>query len=814
MLRRKLVGASVVVTASLLALGCSSESTGSTTGTSEVRIVKQIKNDESRPLRDLVREAANEADQGDSDSADPGSNDPDRGAPGQSADKVPDKIPRHTPNLNSAAQGPDPVAQLDVRPLTVPATKVNIDGVGTGFTGPQGSFTPSVAPPDTNGDIGKSHYIQTVNLDFAVLSKDGTVVLGPSPTNTLFKGFGGDCESTNDGDPVVQYDQLADRWIISQFSVTNGPPYLQCVAVSTTGDPTGTWYRYSFQFTDFNDYPKLGIWPDGYYFTYNIFTGGVSFGGGEVCAADRAKMLTGAPATQQCFSTGNTQGGLLTSDVDGMTPPPSGAPNFVVNFDTNSLNLWKLHVDFATPSNTKFTGPTKIPVANFKTPCNDTAGSCVTQQGGGNLDTLGDRMMYRLAYRNFGDHESLVMNHSVDTATNGPTGVRWYELRDPNGTPSVFQQGTYAPGDSNHRWMGSIAMDHKGNIALGFSTSGTGMKPAIRYTGRLASDAPGQMTLGEGTIIQGTGAQDGSLSRWGDYSAMTVDPVDDCTFWFASEYLKTDGSFNWSTRIANFQLPNCSGQQGGNDFSESVSPDAQTIAAGSSGAFTVSTAVTSGSAETVTFSVTGLPAGVTGSFDPPSVTAGGSSTLTLKVDPSAASTSATITITGTAPSAAHAVNPSLTVTGRGTGGIVSNGDFETGDLTGWSTVGPTTSSTTAHGGKFAAQIGSSSGFTGTTTMTQQISVPAKGTTSLTFWYNSHCTGPRRTDYETAQIRSTSGKRLKQIFTTCSNKGIWLHSKSYDLTPFAGTDVVLYFGAHDDGTDPTYYLLDDVTVTNQ
>jgi hypothetical protein len=323
------------------------------------------------------------------------------------------------------------------------------------------------------------------------------------------------------------------------------------VAVSTTSDATGSYARYAFSQPNFPDYPKLGVWPDGYYLSFNMFRGN-TFVGGSACAFDRSKMLAGAPASQICFPLSSSFGGLLPSDLDGATAPPAGSPNYYLNFGSNSLNLWKFHADFATPSNSTFTGPTNIPVAAFSPACG--GGTCIPQFGTSQqLDSLADRLMYRLAYRNFGDHESLVVNHSVTAGSS--VGVRWYELRSPNATPTVFQQGTFAP-DTNFRWMGSIGMDKAGDIAVGYSVSSSSINPAIRYTGRAPGDTLGTLQA-ENSIIEGAGSQNGGLNRWGDYSAMTIDPGDDCTFFYTNEFLKADGSFNWSTRIASFKFPSC-----------------------------------------------------------------------------------------------------------------------------------------------------------------------------------------------------------------------------------------------------------------
>ena len=443
----------------------------------------------------------------------------------------------------------DPVVQSATGAAVATTSGLNFAGVGNGDYG----FVPNAAPPDTNGAVGATQYVQWVNESFAVFDKTtGALVLGPVAGNTLWSGFGGGCQTNNDGDPVVQYDKAANRWVMTQFSVTT-TPFLQCVAVSQTSDATGAWYRYAFTQPNFNDYPKLGVWPDGYYVSYNMFNGN-NFVGGRACAMERSKMLAGLPATQICFQLNNTFGGLLPSDLDGATPPPPGAPNTFVAFGNNSasLDIWKFQVDFTTPANSTF-AQTNIPVPAFSVACSG-GGTCIPQSGTNNqLDSLADRLMHRLAYRNFGDHESLVVNHSVTAGSS--VGIRWYEIRNPNTAPTLFQSGTYAP-DANYRWMGSIAMDKVGNIALGYSVSGTSLFPSIRYTGRLPSDTLGTLQA-ESPIVTGGGAQTGTLHRWGDYSAMTIDPSDDCTFFYTTEYLKASGSFNWSTRIASFKFPSC-----------------------------------------------------------------------------------------------------------------------------------------------------------------------------------------------------------------------------------------------------------------
>ena len=464
------------------------------------------------------------------------------------------KIPLPAQNQQS-----DGALQLTPGP-TVSSTAVTaFPGVGNGDYG----FAPNAAPPDPNLAVGATQVVQIVNESFAVFDKTTHQILPgfPKANNTLWSGFGGACQTNNDGDAIVQYDKAANRWIITQFSVST-TPYLQCVAVSTTSDATGSYYRYAFSYgtVQFNDYAKMSVWPDGYYVTFNIFNNGSSFAGAKACAYDRAQMLVGAAATQQCFQLSTSYGGLLPSDLDGSIAPPAGSPAYLLNFGTNSLNLWKFNVDWATPANTTLTGPVNLPVAAFTAACG--GGACIPQPGvTQKLDSLADRLMYRLAYRHFTDgHEAMVVNHSVKasgTKRSEVDGVRWYELRLTGGAPSVYQQGTFAPGDGVSRWMGSIAMDKVGNIAVGYSASSGSVYPSLRYTGRAPTDALGTLQT-ENILLAGSGSQSGSnLSRWGDYSAMSIDPGDDCTFYYTNEYLKVNGAFNWSTYIGAFKMPAC-----------------------------------------------------------------------------------------------------------------------------------------------------------------------------------------------------------------------------------------------------------------
>ncbi|HEX9605885.1 MAG TPA: fibronectin type III domain-containing protein, partial [Gemmatimonadaceae bacterium] len=440
---------------------------------------------------------------------------------------------------------------------------------------------------------------------------------------------------------------------------TNFNPSFQCVAVSKTGNPAGAYWLYDSAYAGLNDYGQFAVCPDAYYATFNLFN--PSFAGPILCAYDRTSMLAGSPATQQCFQQSNSFNGVLPASLDGPIRPPRGEPAFFMNLGTNALKLWELHVDWTTPANSMLSGPTTLSVTPFTQPC---SGSCVPQQSPGNLlISLSDRLMPRLTYRNFGTHESIVVNHTV---TSGATsGIRWYEIRSPNGTPVVFQQGTFAPADGKWRWMGSIAQDQAQGFAAGYSLSATTMAPAIAWAGRMAGDAAGTFGQAESVVQSGSGVETGNnfngtiASSWGYYSSMTVDPVDDCTFWYTAELYGTNGIKTWDTRVASVKFPNCAA----NDFSISIAPPAQTVLPGGQVAYTVSTGSIAGTPETIILNVQDLPAGVSASFAPSTVTAGSTSTLTLTATAAAPFVApAPFTVIGKAPSAVHATSAQVGVT--------------------------------------------------------------------------------------------------------------------------------------------------------
>lgn len=556
---------------------------------------------------------------------------PQRGAP-----PPPPKIttPSGSAAVEQTAEGTKP-------PATIVAS---FDGLGDGFDGPQGP-APGRNPSDNSLTVGPNHIVQIVNSRMAIFTKKGSefettgkVLYGAVPTNTVFKGFTGTCDERNNGDAVVRYDQLANRWLIvmpifsrepyrpdqpaapkvgdpaavsepgvadqpgpaAKLFVPPPPPppqpgaegrrgrgrsagrgrgrgaqpqgpqgiYSMCYAVSTTANPLGSYYRYEFHRPLFPDYPRPAVWPDGYYIPTSTGDNRISETVAtqkHACVADRAKMLKGEPATEQCLIVENVNF-LNNADLDGHALPPAGAPNIMMAaggrqlddiFEDNVVLAWQFHVDWKDPSKTKLVGPQKIPVAPYHYLCNGQLSSCVPQPGTERrLDAQGDKIMARLVYRRVNGHESVVAVHSVNT-TAGAGGVRWYEFRvNEDRSLSLYQQGTYAP-DGFYRWMGSPAMDRLGNIGIGYSFGGTPNFAGQRFAARLASDPPGKLTLHEAVLVDGEASQTNTL-RWEDYSQTAVDPSDDCTIWYVGDYLKKDAT-TYSTRIGAFRLPGCGG---------------------------------------------------------------------------------------------------------------------------------------------------------------------------------------------------------------------------------------------------------------
>lgn len=519
--------------------------------------------------------------------------------------------PAGAKGVEQATQGSRPSAEV----------AANFDGLGVGLKGPQGTAVLR-NPSDNSLAVGRDHIFQIVNTRLAIFSKQGKqfkttgeVVYGPVRTNTIFKGFGGACEATNNGDAVVRYDQLAGRWLVVMPTFRRGAPrpdqprpgrdgqpaqqsvpgradqpggaaplfvptpelaqppqprgqptptplsgpYSMCYAVSTSADPLGSYYRYEFLRALFPDYPRPAVWPDGYYIPTST--------GDEViqkhaCVVEREKMLRGETAREQCVIIDGVNF-LNNADLDGRSLPPKGAPNIMMAaggtqlkkvLEDDSILVWKFHVDWENPANTKVSGPDKVKVAPYHYLCGGQLTQCVPQPGTNTrLDSQGDKIMARLVYRRIGNRESVVVVHSVNTSAGGG-GVRWYEFRvDKNRDVALYQQGTYAP-DNFYRWMASPAIDRQGNIGIGYSFGGSPNFAGQRFAGRLAKDPLGTLTLRENVLVAGEAAQ--SVMRWEDYTQTALDPSDDCTIWYVGDYLKK-GEANYTSRIAALRMPGC-----------------------------------------------------------------------------------------------------------------------------------------------------------------------------------------------------------------------------------------------------------------
>jgi hypothetical protein len=450
----------------------------------------------------------------------------------------------------------------------------SFDGHGFGTVGPHGAGG-GRNPSDNSMAVGPNHIVETVNSRLAVYTKagelfetTGEVIYGPIGTNVLFAGFGGPCEARPNGDAVVRYDQLADRWLYVMPLFRRAPsapgeppgPYGMCYAVSAGANPIGPFHRYYFERELFPDYPRPAVWPDGYYVPTSTGDDVIEK---HACVVDRDKMLRGLPATEQCIIIPDVNF-LNNADIDGQGLPPAGAPNIMMatggaqlreDYDDDGIYAWKFYVDWDDPENTRLEGPQKIEVAPYHYLCDGQLTRCVPQPDTDNrLDSQGDKIMQRLVYRNIDGRESIVAVHSVTTEAGGG-GVRWYEFRlDDNRDPVLHQQGTYAP-DEFYRWMASPGMDRQGNIGIGYSFGGTPHYAGQRFAGRLADDPLGQLTFHETVLVDGQASQTNTL-RWQDYTQLSMDPTDDCTFWYVGDYLKA-GADSYTTKIGAFRLPGC-----------------------------------------------------------------------------------------------------------------------------------------------------------------------------------------------------------------------------------------------------------------
>jgi hypothetical protein len=482
--------------------------------------------------------------------------------------------------LTGAQQSQGARAAVAVQPLIFPLVSATVglsfEGVGnTSFLNCPSVAGQEVAPPDTNAAVGDTQVVEWVNTCYAVFDKSsGTLIAGPFSGTNFWNGFGAPCETNNDGDIIIQWDKGNHRWLAAQ-NVFNGPPFFTCVAVSQTADATGSYFRYTFPQPGFPDYPKWGLTRSVYYQTQNDFGNNDGFQGVNVCAYDGKSMLKGKSSAQQVCILDNSNGTLFD---DSMVPADddsdSGPTNSEVllgaidNFLPGDTHVYEFvfSANFGNPSKSTLAGidgsmPISVPAFNLAI-C--TSGlflttDCVPQPGTtAKLDTLGDRLMYRLAHFNERGTQHFLVTHSVNATTG--VAARWYEFRAQGlGTTnlSLYQSGQ-TPDDGEFRWMGSAAMDQAGDIAVGYSRSSAaaGDFPSIYFAGQTAGDPLGT-TEAEALIKQGTGFQPDTDNRWGDYSSMALDGADSCTLWYANEYYDTDLRFNWATWLASLKFPNC-----------------------------------------------------------------------------------------------------------------------------------------------------------------------------------------------------------------------------------------------------------------
>jgi len=462
--------------------------------------------------------------------------------------------------------------------VAMPAPSLTFDGLSN-FDNIS-AFSLVILPSDVNGDVGPNHYVQIVNSLYRVYNKNGAAVTNAIPLNALFAPLNTVCSNRIDGLPVVLYDPLADRWLISQYC-NAFPPFRQMIAITKTGDPTGPFYLYEFAMPNvrIHDLPKFGVWPDAYYMSSEEFLG-ADFSGMGAFAFDRAKMLAGDPTagyvyfTRPAVNFAQRAGNLLPSDMDGLRPPPAGAPNIFAGYNAteygqpaDALRLFAFRPNFADPLASTFTerseSPLAVPAFDPTSPPERT--DIVQPPPGERLDANSDRLNYRLAYRNYGGSESLVVNQTVRVSPSDPyrAGTRVYELRRTTGAFSVAEATTLGTTDAS-RWIASTAQDNQGNIAVGYNHVRDDKEPSIYYSGRLASEPAGAFR-DEAVLVAGTGVQKAFGFRWGDYSGLVVDPVDDCTFWQTGQYFTQESEdfseFTWLTRIGKFKFAECAAGQ-------------------------------------------------------------------------------------------------------------------------------------------------------------------------------------------------------------------------------------------------------------
>jgi len=474
-----------------------------------------------------------------------------------------DSIPgKSFSQLGSCRTFTDPVLQRRSGWRQSPPLITNFDGLG--------ALDNSCTNPDTEGDVGLNHYMQMIKRSFAIWDKQGNLLYGPVSNKTLWSTLPGPWLDHWFTDPIVVYDHLTDRWLASNMVYEIQGTYLfwEVIAVSATPDPLGEWYCWAYQFDGMPDYPKFGVWQNEYVMTVNnvdISLPELPFTGVSIWAFNKDDLMVGNPEPAIIsFLVENVENdyykspsGFLPADLDGVAPEP-GSPHILVyvkddawGFDVDHLSLWQLYTDWENPGNSSLSELVQLEVEPFTTNLSNYA---FIQQPNTTttLSTLADRLMFRLQYRNFGDYQAMVTNHTITTTSDTHAGIRWYELRNYGDGWQIYQQSTFDP-DADNRWMASAALDNRGNLALGYSVSGLETSPSIRITGRADADPPGLLSLEEMEVVTGNGSQEQNY-RWGDYSCMSIDPSDDQTFWYTQMYMPTTGPLEWETKICSFKL--------------------------------------------------------------------------------------------------------------------------------------------------------------------------------------------------------------------------------------------------------------------
>jgi hypothetical protein len=534
----------------------------------------------------------------------------------------------------------DPVLQKQNGTATSAAIIHNFEGTGN---------LQYKLPPDPVGAVGADHYIQMVNMSFTVFDKSGNELYGPAPLLTLWQEIAEPWAQVSSGDPIVLYDALADRWLISELALPNHPmgPYYVKVAVSQTPDPLGAWFLYRIEFEHFCDYPKVSVWPDGYYFTTNNleWTGSQwSFHGVGVTVLERDSVLAGAAGARTVYFDfhPNTQPwSMLSANPDG-PPPPEGTPAYLAyvrdGVEVDRLFIYKAIIDWENTGNSTLLWMDNLLPESFS---GDLPNGITQPEGAPYLATQANKLMFRLQYRYFENYEVLVANHTVNRGDD-IAAVRWYELRNYGDDWEIFQQGTYSI-DDNNRWMASAAMDGYGNIAVGYSVSGEEVYPSIRFAGRTTDAPQGFLNIEEQTLMEGSGVQLNPNHRWGDYSCLSVDPTDQTTFYYTQQYYETSSDRGWQTRVAAFHINTY--------LTLSIEAETDTVCAGDTVRLFANPA---GGSENYTFSWSSFPPGFSSQEQNPVAAPQSNITYFCTVNDRVNTTTASVQITVNPQAYAHA----------------------------------------------------------------------------------------------------------------------------------------------------------------